>query len=203
MPRDMTCALVQSQGIGTASIDVFGNAEDAQFFGNIARVHLQGLSDRLSRDESPAVELGSWLTDGLFGKVAGLWKAVIQMPSDHVARFEKYCSAEGRRDRGASLWFEDIVGNVATPDVLESEASERRRPAPPSSPAPARCPESCRSRTASSFRLWSLSVPSPSRAPRTTPPHHASSSSASPAPQGTAPHPRPHASSARRAAGSR
>lgn len=82
---------------------------------------LRGGRHPFSQSGNPAVELGSWLTDGLFKKARGLWTAVIPVPPDHVDRFEKYCSAEGRRHRGTSLWFEDIVGNVATPDVLTFE----------------------------------------------------------------------------------
>ncbi|MGY5766586.1 lamin tail domain-containing protein [Brachybacterium sp. DNPG3] len=110
----------------TASIDAYGESEDDQFFGNVAKVHLQGLSDDLSGAESPSVDLGSWKTDGLFTRARGVWKATVPVPPRQVALFEKYCSGAGRRDRGTSLWFEDIVGNVAAPDVLEFEVSGNR-----------------------------------------------------------------------------
>ncbi|MFN2512441.1 MAG: hypothetical protein ABR568_13615 [Pyrinomonadaceae bacterium] len=39
-------------------------------------------------------------------------------PDDLIERVERYCSAEGRYRYGTSIWFEDIVGHVATPDLV-------------------------------------------------------------------------------------
>ena len=45
------------------------------------------------------------------------WNVAAETPSvrERVAR---YCSDEGRRRHGTSLWFENITGHVSAPDVL-------------------------------------------------------------------------------------